>query len=116
MNTLQGGNMQSELAFIVFQLLKLTLRDTYIITIFLSPLTTVSDAVTNFFELVAILNVALSLVMTLALVGVVAAAVSKAKWVQDMFGNTLQIVVPWIDVCALLFITIHMQLLCKNAR
>jgi hypothetical protein len=116
MDALQRGCMQSELAFVIFQILKLLLRDAFIVTVFAFPLPATVTPLANFTHLINTLNVPISVALALALAAVLVLAICKPDGLQEKFRNVMQTVIPWLDVCAFLIITVSLQLLRVNAR
>jgi hypothetical protein len=115
MDTLQRGCMQSELAFVLFQIVKLLFRDAFIITLFAFPLPNTQAMLTVLFAAVVSVNEAVSIVLALFLAAVIALTAVRPAELQEKFKSVLQTVVPWVDVTALLIITVSLQLLTVNA-
>lgn len=114
MDTLQRGCMQSELAFVLFQIVKLLFRDAFIITVFAFPLPNTQTILNSLFAGVGSANVAVSIILAFFLIGLCVFIAVMPADLQEKFKSLLQTVVPWVDVTALLIITINLQLLSLN--
>lgn len=115
MNTLQRGTLESQLAFVVFQIIKLFFRDVFIITIFAFPLPALSDAVTSLFSACSTFSVGLSIVSGVFFTGLVVCGSFRSGWAEEKLRKPLQVILPWVDVLAFLFISINIILLVQNA-
>ena len=100
--------MQSELTFFFFQIIKLLFRDAFIVTLFASPLPNTQDILAGTFAGIREVNGAVSVVLALFVAGVISLATIRPTGLQEKFKTVLQIVVPWVDVTALLIITISL--------
>jgi hypothetical protein len=97
-------------------MLKLFFRDAFVVTVFAFPLPAAVKTTNNFFQLMASLNILVSITLALMMGAIVGLIAYPPKKLQESFRTLIQTIVPWVDVCALLIIAISLQLLRVNAR
>lgn len=98
------------------QVAKLIFKDAFIILFFIFPLSTLTDMVEQLFIFTRGLNLMITVSFGLFFLGFMVLVTSECSFLSMKLKKVVQLLVPWLDIFALMIVTVNMQLMLINMR
>ncbi len=108
--------MSSSLAFMIYQFLKCSFKDIFIITMLVFPLELLSNQTQRFFQIMASHNSIVTLLLAVIMGLLMFMFLSKLQSFQEKFKIILQIFLPWVDIFAFSVVSVQILLLITNTK